>query len=126
MSQCWMSWPEWPKRVAPETIDRRDAQPPLASIKAPFLMGSGPFSELPPDTIRCHSVRVLQAALSLREICASICLKRLLLQAFGDALGKIIGGAQVLAEKTNFSLDAVSQDHAPIAVGHPSVDTHVG
>ena len=24
MSQCWMRWPEWPKRVAPETIDRRD------------------------------------------------------------------------------------------------------
>ena len=27
MSQCWMRWPEWPKRVAPETIDRRDGQP---------------------------------------------------------------------------------------------------
>jgi len=24
MSQCWMHRPEWPKRVAPETIDRRD------------------------------------------------------------------------------------------------------
>ena len=22
MSQCWLRWPEWPKRVAPETIDR--------------------------------------------------------------------------------------------------------
>ena len=27
MSQCWMRWSEWPKRVAPETIDRRDGQP---------------------------------------------------------------------------------------------------
>ena len=27
MGQCWMPWPEWPKRVAPETIDRTDGQP---------------------------------------------------------------------------------------------------
>ena len=126
MSPCWMSWPEWPKRAAPETIDRRDAQPPLASIKAPFLMGSCPFSELPPDHDPMPlSSSLVSGALFTRDLRFNL-LKRLLLQAFGDALGKIIGGAQVLAEKTNFSLDAVSQDHAPIAVGHPSVDTHVG
>jgi hypothetical protein len=27
MSPCWMRRSEWPKRVAPETIDRRDGQP---------------------------------------------------------------------------------------------------
>jgi hypothetical protein len=27
MSQCWMRRTEWPLKVAPETIDRRDGQP---------------------------------------------------------------------------------------------------
>jgi hypothetical protein len=27
MSQCWMRRSEWPLKVAPETIDRRDGQP---------------------------------------------------------------------------------------------------
>ena len=49
-----------------------------------------------------------------------------MLQPFGDVLGKIVGGTQVLAEKMNFSLYAVCQEHAPIAVGHSGVDTHLG
>jgi hypothetical protein len=50
----------------------------------------------------------------------------LLLQAFGDVLGKIIGDAQILAEKMNLSLDAVCEKHLPIAARHPSADTHIG
>jgi len=35
MSPCWMRWPDWPKRVAPETIDRRDGQTMQIMIKLP-------------------------------------------------------------------------------------------
>jgi hypothetical protein len=41
--------------------------------------------------------------------------RSLALQAFGVALGKIIDGAKVLAEETNFSSDKLSQEHAPVA-----------
>ena len=45
---------------------------------------------------------------------------------FSDVLGKIVGDAQVLAEKANFSLDAAIQEHAPFAVSHRRTDIHLG
>jgi hypothetical protein len=41
MRQCWKRWPEWSKRVAPETIDREAQATMQITIELPETIAEG-------------------------------------------------------------------------------------
>ena len=74
MSQSWMRWPEWPKRVAPETIDRRDAQFMQITIELPEDIAVGleskdlPRAALESIALEAYRSRALTAAQLRRHL----------------------------------------------------------